>query len=484
MLLFRLQRCPGALVATAAAAAGLIGCGQAWGHASDRGHVLLLPTGHYLVGGAIAVGASFVLLAVVPAGFLDRLARWRLPLGRERIKGAGTVLSTLSFLLAVVLIAAGWLGSRDPLANPLPLAVWTLFWVALTILHGMLGNLWLALNPWRAPYLLASGSWEPSGRAWLPLPGAIGHAPAIVQFIAFAWFELIYAAPDDPGRLALAASAYWLFNFIAMLAFGYREWMRRGECFAVFFAMVSRLSMLAVERTARDRGARRWSVCLPGARLIEAEPLTPSAMAFLLLALASVSFDGLMRTFAWLAAIGINPLDFPGRTAVTGWNTAGLLVTWIVLMAGFVGAVMAGEWLAGGRLDGRVAIGRLVWSIIPISLAYHVAHYLTALLVDAQYAAIALSDPFRLGWDLLGLSDSRVSAGIASGHGPAWVLWNIQSAAIIGGHVLAVVIAHVVAHRLHGGDPSRTALSQFPLALMMVAYTVFGLWLLSTPAAG
>ena len=43
----------------------------AFAHASDRGHVLLLPTGHYIVGGALAVAASFfVLFFVRPATML------------------------------------------------------------------------------------------------------------------------------------------------------------------------------------------------------------------------------------------------------------------------------------------------------------------------------------------------------------------------------------------------------------------------------
>ena len=53
---------PAALPALFAAGAALRA------HGSERGFVLLLPTGHYLVGGALAVAASFVLLAVVPAG--------------------------------------------------------------------------------------------------------------------------------------------------------------------------------------------------------------------------------------------------------------------------------------------------------------------------------------------------------------------------------------------------------------------------------
>ena len=47
-------------------------------------------------------------------------------------------------------------------------------------------------------------------------------------------------------------------------------------------------------------------------------------MLFVLLTLSSVSFDGLSRTFWWLALGGINPLEYPGRTAVVDRNTFGL----------------------------------------------------------------------------------------------------------------------------------------------------------------
>ena len=54
----------------------------------------------------------------------------------------------------------------------------------------------------------------------------------------------------------------------------------------------------------------------PGAQILRAPPLAPGEAAFVALAIASVSFDGLAATFWWLARLGINPLEFPGRSAV------------------------------------------------------------------------------------------------------------------------------------------------------------------------
>jgi hypothetical protein len=139
--------------------------------------------------------------------------------------------------------------------------------------------------------------------------------------------------------------------------------------------------------------------------------------------------------------------------------------------------------LSGNERPFLYCAGVLVWSIIPISLAYHFSHYLTALLVNGQYALAAASDPFAHGWNLFGTAETHVHAGIAAGHEAAWAIWNAQAAAIIGGHVLAVTAAHVIAYRLHGARRA-AVLSQIPLGLLMVLYTVFGLWLLSTPTAG
>lgn len=445
----------------------------AFAHASDRGHVLLLPTGYYIAGGAFAVGASFLVLALLLPGPLERAWRWRLPLLTIG-DGARMAVGLLSFAGFALLLAAGFWGSRDPLSNPLPLTVWTLLWGGFVLLQGMAGDLWSWLNPWHGPYRLAAKLGI--ARAASSNEGT-GCWPAFMLFFAFAWFELVDPAPDDPARLAVAAGLYWLLSFVAMLVFGYENWARRGEFLTVFFSMLARFSVVG-------RGADgRSSLNLPGARLLDTQPLPPSGVAFLLLALSSVSFDGLGKTFFWLGSIGVNPLEFPGRTALIGSATLGLVLTFLFLALLFAAAIFLGLRLAGMASGFTVAAGLLVWSIVPIALAYHVAHYLTALLVDGQYALVALSDPFALGWNLFGTANMQVEAGIVAGAGAAWWIWNIQAATIVCGHVLAVLVAHALAARLNPST-TRAVLTQIPLTILMIAYTVFGLWLLATPAVG
>ncbi|HUG62446.1 MAG TPA: hypothetical protein VMP03_11400 [Methylomirabilota bacterium] len=465
--------------ATAAAVLGL-GCVAASAHGAERGFVLLMPTGYAIVGGAAAVAVTFIALTMAPDRWMRRIFTGRLPLGRLPDVSI-TATSTASFVLLVLLLAAGWFGVRDPLTNPLPLSIWTAWWVGFPVLHAVFGNLWAALNPFVGPLRLldrALGGWISAARR--PLPERWGYFPAIAIFLAFAWFELVYPAPDDPERLATAVAVYIALTFALVATYG-EAWLLRGDPFAVFFRLLSGLSPVQVETDAAGR--RRIALVPPGAGLAAREPLPWSGVVFILVTLASVSFDGVSRTFWYLGRIGVNPLEFPGRTAVVGVNTFGLLVAAAVLVGVFVASIALGKALSGARAPVGEIAGRVALSIMPISVAFHFAHYLTALLINGQFAVVAANDPLALGWDLLGVDDHFVTVSFLATRAGTIAIWTVQTAAIVVGHVLAVVAAHglLVGWR---SDLGRIGLLEAPLAAAMVLYTGFGLWLLSTPVVG
>lgn len=466
--------------ATRAAAYGLtiliVAARPALAHTAERAFVLLLPTGFYIAGGTMVVAVSFLLVAFVPATGLRALDRLGRAVGRIPDTLA-TGLSLISFAAMLVLVLAGHWATQDPLANPLPLAVWAVWWIGLTMVHALFGNLWTALNPWRGPYALlarlpVTASWVE--RPPLRYPKRLGFLPAIIQFLAFAWFELVYSAPRNPEILATTVAGYFAVNLLCALLFGLGIWMRYGEAFSVFFRVVSWLSPLN-GRPNESPGGQIW-LTAPGLGLLHVPPLPLSGVAFVLLALASVSFDGLSRTYWWLDNIGVNPLDFPGRSAVATANTVGLLSTFAALICGYVAAVWLGHVLAGrpGRLVD--SLGRYVVSIVPIALGYHFAHYLTAFLVDAQYALIALAGP-------LGLGPDHVTTSFLTDYHAVRSIWHWQVGGIVVAHVVAVAVAHVLAVGRLGRRQS-AMLAQLPLTLLMVGYTLFGLWLLASPAVG
>ncbi len=458
--------------------------GAAWAHTSERAYVLLLPTDLYIFGGALVVALSFAVMAVIPSSGLMTLERARVRLGSLPDWTSSTP-ALLTLLFIVGLIVAGYTGSPDPLLNPLPVVVWGIWWVGFTFATALFGNLWDWLNPWRPLYSIVTA--VPGLRVWrerppLRYPAKLAYWPAVVLLFAFAWFELIYPAPQDPTVLADAVTVYMLITLAGMLWFGGETWLKYGECFTLFFRIVSMLSPFDPRRSGIEE-RRSLGATLPGIRLVKVEALPVSGVTFVLLALSAVSFDGFSRTFWWLGTIGVNPLEYPGRTMLMTANTAGFIGLFLTLMAVFVIAVLAGRRLSRINWTTEESLGRFVASIVPIAFGYHFAHYLPEFMIDIQFALRALSDPYQLGWDLLGLRDYEVNAAFLGNHVLVQLVWKLQVAAIVLAHVVAVGVSHLLAiGQLE--SLGQAVLSQAPMTALMIAYTLFGLWLLATPVVG
>jgi hypothetical protein len=446
-------------------------------HGSEASIVLLLPTGYYLLGAALAVAASFVLLVFLPEHLSSRLAAMRLSLARIPVLPHAAT-SLVSFAILLFLVLAGIYGTRDPVENPLPLVIWMVWWVCFTLLQGLVGPLWPHLNPWTGPLALIRKAIGLGIKPLLRLPRNAGYLIAVLQFALFAWFELIDLAPSDPGRLAIAVSLYWLFNFVGAILCGEEAWFERAEPFSIFFGLIGRLSPL--DRKPVDESHIELGLVWPGRSLLDRSALPLIAVLFVLLTLSTVGFDGFSRTFLWLSAIGINPLEFPGRSAVVISGTLGMLGMFAVQSTLFFGAVAVGAAIAGRGDLWRDAAGRLIYSIVPIALAFQAAHYLTTVLVDGQNVLIALSDPFALGWNLFGSAHWHTTTSFLNTLDGVSLIFNSETAIITLGHVVGIVMAHLIALKVFGNSRS-AVVSQIPLAVLMVAYTAFGLWLLSTP---
>jgi hypothetical protein len=449
----------------------------AFAHAGERGQVLLLPTRLYILGGAAAVGLSFLVLALSAAS-ASPSATTRSKTIAVIPRWAMNLASTVSFILLAFLLLAGFTGAPDPLSNPLPLMLWTFWWVGFTLLAALVGNVWKLLNPWSGPcsVILQERSEPP-----LRYPSFLGCWPAFALFLAFAWFELVYATPQDPARLAAAASRYALLTFIGIILFG-RVWIERAEAFTVFFGLVSLLAPIRwFNQSNKPRGSVVLKLDWPLSALKERPPLSSSEMAFVLLALSTVSFDGLSRTFTWNAWLGINPLEFPGRSALLLQNTFGLALFFAILASAYAGAFLLGHAISRKPIEPAM-MRRQVLSLLPIAIGFHCAHYLPSLLLDWKHALRALSDPFARGWDLLGTAGLRPSSPMALDHATIGLIYNLQTLVIVLAHVGAVYLTH---HLAESGVPrGKALLAQLPMTFLMILYTIFGLWLLSTPVVG
>ena len=450
----------------AIALAAALWASAAFAHVSEKAFVLLLPTPVYIAAGVLAVALTIVASAAFPPGWISAWfgagATIDQPAQPSRLRTAS---SLASFVILLLCIATGFWGTRNPLANPLVLLIWTLFWIALPVVQICIGNIWRYIEPWSGPYALTGG------RPGRELPPHIGHRVAILQFMVGALFALVYIAPDDPYRLAVALSAYWLVQFGMMHVFG-PAWLDRAEPATVFLGLLARLAPM------RGGIAR-----IPGWQLVTGPEPPLTLGLFALIALASGSFDGLNETFWWLSQIGVNPLAFPGRSAVWVDNLMGYALGVVLLPAVFAAFTWAGLALAGERYLFRAAFPRFALAVVPIIAGYHIAHYIPSFLVQIQYVMVAISDPMGTGWDWMGLGEHYVSTGFFNSRDSVRLIWLSQALAIVIGHMLAILVAHAIAIEMIG-DQRKTLLSQVPVSAFMVGYTLLGLWLLATPTAG
>ncbi len=442
-----------------AAVVGLM-AGAGFAHVSEQAFVLLLPTDIYIAAGVAAVALTVLILMLAPPQEVLRVfATLRLP--RIRTHRLARVTRGLS---AVVLLALLWLGAfgpTDPTKNLLPLSLWTFWWIGLVTLQGLFGDLWRWINPLRAGLGIMP-------KAGLRLPRRLGSWPGLALFLAFMGFLLADTTPADPRRLAWIVGGYWAVTLVGAQLFGPR-WFLQVEFVTVLMRTYARLGLWA-----------RGQLGLWGARVLRGPMVPLSGAIFVLCLLGSGSLDGLNETFWWLDLIGVNPLAFPGRSAVRDETLLGLLGFNLGLVLVFVMAVWAGRRLAQGTAPLGAEVRRFAPAVLPIALGYHLGHYLPTFLVDIQYLVLALSDPMGRGDDLLGLGEVYVSTGFFNTQSTVRAIWLAQASAVVLGHVVAVLLAHGLAIR-HYGDARRAALSQVPIAGIMVLYTFFGLWLLASP---
>jgi hypothetical protein len=437
-------------------------------HSSARGFVLLLPTGYVILGGTLAVLVTFAAVSLLPDRFFHGLvsARKALFVMPRRLPLFVSLISA-SFLAGLIWI--GFNGPHDPAANLLPLVIWTMWWVVIVLLHPVFGNIWVVLNPFSGLHALSRT------KAPLQLPGCLDYVPAIVMFAAFAWYQLVYPSPEDPARLAISVSVYAAFSLAGIFLFGPKDWMAKGDPFGVFFSQLGAAAPLSA--------GLRVEVHFPGARLASRNALPVAGTLFVLLTLSSISFDGFANTFQWLSSIGINPLDFPGRTALVPANTLGLAASFAALAAFYTVSITLG-WIWSGR-PGALGhhMGRFIYALIPISVAYHFAHYVSDTLVNVQYLALALNDPLGTGANLLGIGSYHVTASFQNTASGTLVIFVLQTCAIVLGHIISVAVAHAIAIQ-SGLTRANVWRLEAPLAALMVLYTAFGLWLLATPSIG
>ena len=387
---------------------------------------------------------------------------------------------TIGVLGLLAIIVTGLLGSSNPALNPAEYIVWIYFWVGMVILSGLLGNLWYLFNPWTAMYDVMT-RFVGLGPVW-KLPN-VGVWPAAAAYFSFACLELTTGMANHPSVVALLAIAYTAVTLAGMILFGRDEWLKQCEGFTVLMGVVGRFSPVEAERD--ERGAVSAIYLRPwGVGLLQPAPGGWDRVFFVILMLATLAFDGILATPAWQDfTVTLEPVWLPmGQLGFFFVRTLGMTLVIVAFLLVFVTFIRLVIFFGNHKVDLVITATGFAFTLVPIALVYNAAHYYSYFILQSQALIPLLNDPLQKGWHLWpAVAGLQPSFALAQ----ASTVWFVQIILIVGGHVIAVYLAH-----LRAGERFRTAqkalLSQYPMLVLMVSYTMTSLLILaqSTTKAG
>ena len=486
---------------------------------------LPLPLWVFSVNAVAALIASFLLLALLwPVSRLAKQAEGRNVLP-PRARWLGVLLANLIRAASLLLFAAVlWAALFSPLgsgASIAPVTIFVVFWVGVQFMAAIFGDVWRLLSPWDTLATLAAwvkgavlgmgrekllgvdseadseagGGTAEKRSPLLPVPPRwMSGSFAVAAVAAFLWMELAHPEPSDTRLMGWLIFSYTILVLAGASLWG-RKWLRESEGFAVLFNMIGAMGFFSASagtspasagtspasagrNSSHDRLKIRW----PMTGLAKLK-MTYARTALVLVVLGCTTFDGLGGTLWWTNL----------QRGRSGWETVPMST---LGLAGCVLAVALGYYLAmavalrllGQSNTAQAFLGQQAeksfarkvlllgqqfsHSLVPLLVAYSVAHYFSLFVFEGQDFIALLSDPFAVGWDLFGTAHFSINYRAVSVELIAWV----QALSIVIGHVAGVMVAHDRAVELF---PRRLALkSQYPLLAVMVGYTITGLLLL------
>jgi hypothetical protein len=413
-------------------------------HALNPTYTSRLPLAVYLVGAATTVALSFIFVLVrdVRAQRPVITDPGHLPAAWLRI-----AMRVIGLVAWIWIVAQGIAGGTSN-AEVATLFLWVYGWVGLALISAFIGPIWHWLNPFSTIFDI--GAWvirRLGVQAWEPAtyPERLGRWPAIVGFAVVIWLELVLQA--SPDVLFIVLVGYTALTLAMMAQYGRDTWRSHGEIFTVWFRLLGRLAAYAL---VDEEGRIRRRAFASG--LLEPGWTLPDVV-MAALGVGSILFDGLSQTQFYFNLFGV-----PGLALGT------------VLLIAFLGIIVA----AALAVTRSVGLSATAAGLLPIAVGYLIAHYMTYLLIDGQRIVISISDPLQKGSDLFGTAFFEPSGAWL----PPGLVWTIQLAAVVGGHMLGAWAGHVVA-ALDAPPtvaPRTLTLRQVPLAIVMVALTTLTLW--------
>jgi hypothetical protein len=425
---------------------------------------LPVPLSGVLIGAAAVVAASFGLIYLLPP-------RPEKPETTGRLVPRPMVISlqVLAWLYIAFLVGVGIFGRQTTVLNGATIAFWVITIPLLPLVHCLVGGMYEVANPFALVARLLSG-----GNTARMAPRAIlkrlGYWPAVAQMFILVWFELAFrVVPNSPLALGVLAIVYVGFQ-VAMGLFLGEGWYRGGD---VFHAITSLASTLAPLALVRDQGFVRLRTGFRPARFL---PEGRGREALITLWLAGVLADGVRATPIWqgVAKATQGFSDAMGQSGSVNLgdlalDTAEIVFTWLAFIAFFVVFTYLAAALSRRRFSAVAAV--VSPSLIPIALAYLLAHNLSQLVILGPLVWTARN----VDVNTVALQISQNVSAVRPG-----VIFAVQVSAIVLGHALAVIMAHARLTRVERDGTLALRADLGWLAAMLI-YTATSLWILAQP---
>ena len=427
---------------------------------------------------------SWTAAIVLVLSFVALSTLWMRPqLQEPHLRRLCTLPRTLEWLgslvgmgLFALVLYSGFAGAQVTQANFSVTFIYVIFWVGLPVVSVLCGDVFRALSPWRTcarvlAALIRLIRRRDSATRSLRYPAWLGLWPATAGIVGFAWLELIYIEKDNPSTLAALSLGYFLAMLVGMALFGVEEWSTQADGFGVYFNLVSKLSALV----RRDDGAIYLRRPLSGVTDLQ---IRAGTVAFICAQIGTTTFDGFSNGGIWRTnepnlQSAVEGLGFNSTPAQELAYSAGLVFCILIICAvyrlGIVGVRKVSD-----RYNSATLTRTFVHTLVPIAFAYVLAHYFSLLLWQSQAMVYLTSDPLGNGANIFGTSNYQIDYHVIS----YAAIWYVQVAALVSGHVGGLALAHDRALVLYK-DPEEAVRSQYWMLAVMVAFTSFGLWLLS-----
>ena len=341
-------------------------------------------------------------------------------------------------IILFLLVAPGIFGNESSKTSVAPLILWVFLWIGVPVLGLLFGDIYSKFNPLN---LFSLKSDKPESVYF-----------ACVLFIGLTWFELVWSRPGNPLNIAVVLIT--LFVCVNLLRYFLKKSLIEVDPLLLLHYLYSKLKLFNSKPYFRSLLDNIGN--LAKLRGIE---------YFVLLMIGTVTYDGLRETTFWYNQFG-------SRTDNMGFSTMMFLIMNLGTILFYRFACFFAIKVGGSDLKLNHVSNLFGHTMLPIAFAYHVTHYLTLLLFESQTFFYRFNDPIGIGMNILNVQEPTINYFVEP-----LVIWGIQVAVTLLGHMLSVVLAHDLAVKLFGHQQSDK--TQYIFLFITVALTLQALFVLS-----